>query len=71
MTRNLSTGDRLQAEPHTVRKRVLELLDEMTAPMTAREIEAALIVTGEWSRAERRRIVKALKVLPIVAISPK
>jgi hypothetical protein len=44
------------------------LLDEMTAPMTARQIEGALIEAGGWTRAERRRIVKALKVLPIVAI---
>jgi hypothetical protein len=36
--------------------------------MTARQIEAALVEAGGWSRSERRRIVKALKVLPIIAI---
>ncbi|MCT2557366.1 hypothetical protein N0B51_00045 [Tsuneonella sp. YG55] len=64
----LSAGDRLQAQPHHVRALVLDLLDQMSAPMTARQIEAALIEAGGWTRAERRRIVKALKVLPIVAI---
>lgn len=64
----LSAGDRLEAEPRRVRAHVLALLDEMTAPMTARQIEGALIEAGGWTRAERRRIVKALKVLPIVAI---
>ena len=65
---NLSVGDRLRAEPHRVRQRVLELLDEMSAPMHPREIEEALLVAGGFTRTERRRIVKALKVLPIVAI---
>ena len=64
----LSVGDRLQAEPHRVRAHVLELLDQMSAPMTARQIEAALIEAGGWSRGERRRIVNALKQLPIIAI---
>ena len=70
MTRrpNLSIGDRLEGESHRVRKRVLEVLDEMSAPMTARQIEAALIEAGGWTRTERRRIVNALKVLPLVAI---
>jgi hypothetical protein len=63
----LSIGDRLQAEPHRVRQRVLELLDEMTAPMHPREIEAALFDAG-FTRSERRRIVQVLKRLPIIAI---
>jgi hypothetical protein len=40
----------------------------MSAPLTARQIEAALTEAGEWSRAERKAIVRALKVLPIIAI---
>jgi hypothetical protein len=64
----LTVGDRLQAENHKVRQRVLEILDEMSAPMTARQIELALLEGGDWTRSERRRIVNALKVLPIVAI---
>jgi len=63
----LSVGDRLQAEPHRVRQRVLELLDEMSAPMHPREIERALQRAG-FTRSQARPIVKALKVLPIIAI---
>lgn len=65
---DLTVGNRLQGENHRVRQRVLELLDEMSAPMTARQIESALLAAGGWTRTERRKIVKALKVLPIVAI---
>lgn len=64
----LSAGDKLQAQPHHVRALVLDLLDQMSAPMSAREIEGALLDVGGWTRSERRRIVKALKVLPVVAI---
>lgn len=65
---DLSVGNRLQGENHKTRTRVLELLDEISAPMTARQIEGALMDAGGWTRAERKRIVNALKVLPIVAI---
>ena len=64
---NLSVGDRLQAEPYQVRRRVLELLDEMSAPMHPREIERAL-TSGGYTRSEARPIVKVLKTLPIIAI---
>jgi hypothetical protein len=64
----LSIGDKLQAEPHRVRKRVIEVLDQMSAPMTARQLEDALVAVGGFTRSERRKIVKALKVLPIIAI---
>lgn len=63
----LSVGNRLQAEPHRVRQRVLELLDEMSAPMTARELERALCHAG-FTRSQARPVVRALKVLPIIAI---
>lgn len=64
----LSVGDRLQAEPHKVRQRVLELLDEMSAPMHRREIEDALLAAGGFTRSERRRLAQVLKRLPIIAI---
>lgn len=63
----LSIGDRLQGEPHKVRKRVLELLDQMSAPMHPREIERALCRAG-FTRSQARPIVNALKHLPIIAI---
>ena len=65
---NLSAGDRLEAAPHRVKMEVLALLDEMTAPLTSRQIERALRDAGGWTRAERKRIVLALKALPIVAV---
>lgn len=64
----LYVGDRLQAEPPAVRQRVLELLDEMSAPMERWQIEDALLVAGGFSRSERRRLAQALKHLPIIAI---
>lgn len=64
---NLSIGNRLQGENRKTRQRVLELLDEISAPMTARELERALCRAG-FSRSEARPIVRALKVLPIIAI---
>lgn len=65
---NLSAGDRLQAAPHHVRAHVLELLDQISAPMTARQIELALLNAGGLTRSQRRAVVHALKVLPIIAI---
>lgn len=64
---NLSIGDRLTAEPYKVRKRVLEILDELSRPMDRREIEEALRPSG-MTRSERRRAAQALKLLPIIAI---
>lgn len=64
----LTIGDRLMAENHRVRSRVIEVLDELSAPMTARQLEEALLVAGLFTRLERRKIVKALKVLPIIAV---
>lgn len=65
---NLSAGDKLEAAPHHVRKQVLALLDEMSAPMTARQIEHALQNVGGLTRSERRKVIQALKRLPIIAI---
>ena len=64
---NLSIGDRLQAEPHKVRQRVLEIMDELSRPMTRAEIEEALRPSG-MTRSERRRAAQALKLLPIITI---
>lgn len=64
---NLSIGDRLEAEPFQVRRRVLELLDEMSAPMHPREIERALKRAG-FTRKDAMTVTAALKTLPIIAI---
>ena len=64
---DLSVGNRLMAEPYQVRRRVIELLDEMSAPMHPREIERALQAAG-YTRSQARPIVNVLKKLPIIAI---
>lgn len=60
-------ADRLAYETPQVRRRVLELLDDITAPMHPRQIERALCSAG-YTRSQARPIVKALKVLPIIAM---
>ena len=58
---------RLKGQPPEVRKLVLEILDNMTSPLHASEIEAALFEAG-FSRGERRRMTQVLKRLPIIAM---
>jgi len=59
--------EKLKAAPPEVREATLALMDELSAPMTPREIERALCRAG-MSRSRARPIVKVLKHLPIVAI---
>lgn len=59
--------EKLQASPPEVRAAVLELLDELSAPMSAREIEAALCRNG-FKRSNARPVVNVLKRLPLIAI---
>lgn len=47
---------------------ILGALDEITRPMTAREIEDALYRTG-LSRGERRKLVLALKPFKILVLA--
>lgn len=63
----MTAGDRLMGAPYRVRRHVLELLDEMSAPMHPRQIERALCAAG-FTRKQARPIVTALKHLPIIAI---
>jgi hypothetical protein len=63
----MTAQERLKAAPPEVRRAVLELLDEISAPMTAREIEQALCRSG-FPRSKARPIVNILKRLPIIAI---
>lgn len=50
------------------RKLLLEALDELSRPMTAREIDQAL-VPAELTRAQRKRLVLALKHFPIMLVA--
>jgi hypothetical protein len=59
--------EKLKSASPEVRATVLELLDELSAPMHPREIERALCGSG-MSRSKAKPIVNVLKHLPIVAI---
>jgi hypothetical protein len=63
----MTAQDKLNAAPPEVRDLALALMDELSAPMHPREIERALYPAG-FTRSERRRIIKALKDFPSVAI---
>jgi hypothetical protein len=59
--------EKLQTASPEVRTAVLELLDELSAPMTAREIEKAPC-RNAFTRSRARPVVNVLKRLPVVAI---
>jgi hypothetical protein len=59
--------EKIMAARPEVRKAALELLDEVSAPMQAREIEKALCRNG-FTRSKARPIVNALRNLPIIAV---
>ncbi len=59
--------EKLDRASPAVRAAVLELLDEISAPMHPREIELALCRNG-FTRSKARPIVNVLKRLPIIAI---
>lgn len=59
--------DKLRAASPEVRDLALELLDEVSRPMTVRELDYALAAEG-FTRSERRPMVRALKRLDIVAL---
>jgi hypothetical protein len=46
---------------------LLSALEEMTRPMTAREIDEALMITG-LARNDRKRLTLALKNYPVLII---
>lgn len=62
------THDRLRASPPDVRNLVLELLDELSSPMDARELDRVFQVEG-FTRSEARRMTKALKHYYVVALT--
>ncbi len=58
----------LETMPSADRQEVLAMLDELTRPMTAREVDQALLASG-LSRADRKRMVNALKGLSILMVA--
>jgi hypothetical protein len=63
----MTSLEKLKAAWPEVRTAVLELLDELSAPMHPREIERALCRSG-MTRSKARPLVNVLKHLPIIAI---
>ena len=59
--------EKLLAGPPDVRAVALALLDEVSAPMHPREIEAALC-RNRFTRSKARPVVNALKRLPLIAV---
>lgn len=61
-------ADRLAGLAADDRRRLLELLDEFTRPLTAPEIDLAL--APYLTRRERRLVMPSLKHVRLVAIVP-
>lgn len=59
--------DKLAAAPSPVREQVLALLDDMSEPMNARDLDRAFQDEG-FSRSEARRMTRALKHLFVIAL---
>lgn len=64
----MSALDKLRAASPEVRDLALALLDELSRPMTVRELDYAL--AEDFTRTERRRILRALKGFDIIAVHP-
>jgi hypothetical protein len=60
--------EKLEKAPKAVRTAALALLDEISAPMTAREIDDALL--KYLGGSDRRFAVNVLKHMHIIAILP-
>jgi len=58
----------LEALPARERRELAEVLDEVTRPMNARELDDALLATG-LSRGDRKRLTRALKGFPIIMVA--
>ncbi|MBW4330041.1 hypothetical protein KY084_04030 [Stakelama sp. CBK3Z-3] len=65
----MTAQERLAAAP-PVRAHVLELLDEISSPMNARELDSAFQGEG-FTRSQARRMTLALKHLYVVALVRK
>lgn len=61
--------DKLRAASPEVRELTLALLDEISRPMTVREIDHAFAMAG-IPRSDRRPMIRALKPITIIAVHP-
>lgn len=62
--------ERLRALPPHVRAPALEVLDQLTTPMGARELDRAFQNAG-FTRGEARRFTLVLKHLKVIAVVPQ
>lgn len=63
----LTALDRLQLQPKRIRAQVVELLDEISRPLSPRELDEAFRLAG-FSRSQRKAHTRALKGLSIIAV---
>ncbi len=63
----LTPQQRLRALPPHVRQPALEILDQLTRPLSPREIDRAIQNEG-FTRSEARRVSLVLKRLQVVAL---
>lgn len=62
-----SPYDKLRAFPPHVRGPALDLLDQLTTPLSPRELDRAIQDEG-FTRAEARKVTRILKRLQVVAL---
>lgn len=60
----------IAAAPEEVRAAALALLDEVSAPLNARQLDRAFQNEG-FTRSEARRLTLALKHLYVIALLPR
>jgi hypothetical protein len=65
----MNAKNALLAAPANVRAAALALLDEVSAPLTERQLAAAFRAQGH-RRSEARKLARGLRSLHIIAIAP-
>ena len=66
----MTARERLAALPDDARSSSLEALDEISRPLTVRELDHAL--AGHFTRSQRRPLMRALlSAFDLVVIEPK
>lgn len=69
MTESKRRREALLAAPDDVRSIATAMLDEMTRPLTVKEMEAELVQF--LTRKQAREIINALKLFDVVLLKPK
>lgn len=66
----MGVQEKIDALPGDAKELLLEALDELSRPLTIRELDLAFAKTGV-SRSVRRKTYQALKGVNIIAVFPK